>query len=191
MNLLRIQKFLFLLSFSIATSLSAQNVGINTTGANPSTNAILDLNTGNNYNTGFIIPHVTLGASLTTFSPPIVNSATTNDTGMVVYNMNGPQPAGYYYWTGTTWASISGSPTAWQLTGNSGTVPGTNFIGTTDANALEFKVDNQKAGWMDYTSPNNTSFGWEAENAITTGINNTAVGYTAMQNNTAEIAIQL
>ncbi|MFA6524596.1 MAG: hypothetical protein WC264_03820 [Candidatus Paceibacterota bacterium] len=37
----------------------------------------------------------------------------------------------------------------WSLTGNSGTVDGTNFIGTTDeatAVPLNFKVDGQKAG---------------------------------------------
>lgn len=90
-------------------TLFSQNVGINTTSANPSINAILDLNTGNKYNLGLIIPHVTLGASLTTFSPPIANGATIKDTGMMVYNMNGAQAVGYYYWNGTNWASVGGS----------------------------------------------------------------------------------
>ena len=30
----------------------------------------------------------------------------------------------------------------WSLTGNGGTTPGTNFVGTTDANALYFKTQN-------------------------------------------------
>jgi hypothetical protein len=34
---------------------------------------------------------------------------------------------------------------AWSLTGNAGTTPGTNFLGTTDAVALELRVDNGRA----------------------------------------------
>ncbi len=86
----------------------SQNAGLNTTGAVPSSNAVLDLNTGNKYNMGLIVPHVTLGASLTTFSPPMATGASTKDTGMLVYNMNGAQPVGYYSWNGTTWVNISG-----------------------------------------------------------------------------------
>ena len=37
---------------------------------------------------------------------------------------------------------ISVGASGWGLTGNSGTTPGTNFIGTTDNKALEFKVNN-------------------------------------------------
>jgi hypothetical protein len=33
----------------------------------------------------------------------------------------------------------------WALTGNAGTTPGTNFLGTTDNQALEFKVNGQRA----------------------------------------------
>ena len=33
----------------------------------------------------------------------------------------------------------------WSLTGNSGTTPGTNFLGTTDNSALELKVNGQRA----------------------------------------------
>lgn len=32
----------------------------------------------------------------------------------------------------------------WQLNGNTATTPGTDFVGTTDANALEFRVNNQR-----------------------------------------------
>lgn len=47
-----------------------------------------------------------------------------------------------YYWNLSSWAklSISGnSGSAWDLAGNSGTSPGTNFIGTTDANDLQLR----------------------------------------------------
>ncbi|MFT3822667.1 MAG: Ig-like domain-containing protein [Chitinophagaceae bacterium] len=38
--------------------------------------------------------------------------------------------------------AISASGGGWELTGNSGTTPGTNFIGTTDAKKLVFKTNN-------------------------------------------------
>src|SRR5580698_2839248 len=127
-------RFIAVIFFAIAcNSAYSQNIGINTTGATPSSNAILDLNSGNKYNLGLIIPHVTLGAALITFSPPIANAASVKDTGMIVYNMNGTQPVGYYCWNGTAWVNISGGANSWNITGNSGTSPGTNFLGTTDA----------------------------------------------------------
>lgn len=35
-----------------------------------------------------------------------------------------------------------GSATSWSYTGNSGTIPGTNFLGTTEAQNLVFKTSN-------------------------------------------------
>ena len=97
------------LLIGISTSVFAQNVGINTTGAAPSANAILDLNTGNSNNLGLIIPNVTLGASLSTFTPPIAHAATAGDKGMMVYNSSSAnQPVGYYCWSGTSWTASGG-----------------------------------------------------------------------------------
>lgn len=118
-----------LLFLSVNTALHAQNVGINTTGATPSQNAILDLNTGNAKNLGLLIPRVILGVSLNTFNPPIANAATGLDSGMMVYNWQATnQPVGYYYWNGTTWVSVSGG--GGSVTGaNDGTsLNGTNVI---------------------------------------------------------------
>ena len=48
----------------------------------------------------------------------------------------------------------------WLLTGNSGTNPSTNFLGTTDSVSFTIKVNNKKAGYIDceYLKAN-TSFG--------------------------------
>lgn len=90
---------------------------------------------------------------------------------------------------------------SWNLTGNSGTTPGTNFVGTTDAKALVFKVNNQVSGNIDFsTSKANTSFGFQALNTMkgsynvalgfrantlnTTGKNNSSLGAYALYNNT-------
>ncbi len=132
------------LSVAFVTTTKAQNVGINTTGALPSINSILDLNTGNANNLGLIIPNVSLSA-LGTFNPPIANASTAGDVGMMVYNTNGAvgSGVGYYYWSGAAWVSVGGgAATNWKLTGNTGIVHSTsaigvlannNFIGSTNA----------------------------------------------------------
>ena len=48
----------------------------------------------------------------------------------------------------------------WSLVGNSGTTPGTNFIGTTDNNGLIFKINNTISGWIGNTGDTTTMFGY-------------------------------
>jgi trimeric autotransporter adhesin len=66
----------------------------------------------------------------------------------------------------------------WRLTGNAGT---TNmyFLGTTDARPLFFRVNNSLSGWIDNGIGNNTSFGFQAGEAITTGSSHSLFGYRA------------
>ena len=73
----------------------------------------------------------------------------------------------------------------WSLTGNAGSTPGTNFLGTTDAKALMFKVNNIKAGYIDYDAAlGNTSLGYASLISNSTGNSNTAEGYHALYANT-------
>jgi hypothetical protein len=96
----------------------------------------------------------------------------------------------------TAWSPAGGS--YWSLTGNSGTVDGTNFIGTTDNVPFNIRVNNEKAGRIDqidgnaffgYQSGNtnpgfsNAAFGGSTLFTNTTGNNNTAIGYTALYYN--------
>ncbi len=61
-------------------------------------------------------------------------------TGTLVWNTNtaGAIPnnvvPGMYYWDGAKWISLAGSPGGldWSLSGNTGTNPATNYVGTTD-----------------------------------------------------------
>lgn len=48
------------------------------------------------------------------------------------------------------------SSSSWDLTGNAGTTPGANFLGTTDNQPLELKVNSQRALRLEphATSPN-------------------------------------
>jgi len=68
----------------------------------------------------------------------------------------------------------------WAITGNSGTVDGTNFIGTTDNVPLSFRVNNVNAGRIDSTW-NNVAFGFRTFGMAGTGFQrNTAIGHMAL-----------
>jgi hypothetical protein len=71
----------------------------------------------------------------------------------------------------------------WSLTGNSGTTPGTNFLGTTSSVGLMFKVNSVQSGYLDIANTN-TSFGYSAMSANTSGTTNTAIGTGALNANT-------
>jgi hypothetical protein len=82
-------------------------------------------------NKGLLVPRVTLTSSLSNPSP-----VTSPATGLLVFNSGSNQALGFYYWNGTSWVLIGGGSTPsgdfWSLTGNSGTIVGTHFIGTID-----------------------------------------------------------
>ncbi|MEC4004014.1 tail fiber domain-containing protein [Flavobacterium sp. SUN052] len=80
-----------------------------------------------------------------------------------------------------TWQSSSAA-NGWSLTGNSGTNPATNFIGTTDNNDLIFKRSNLISGRIE---AQNTSFGFGALNTASTGLYNLAIGNNSMSLNTS------
>jgi hypothetical protein len=111
---------------------NAQNVGINATGAAPNGDAMLDISSTNK---GLLVPRVNI-ADLTTITP-VTGGATTS---LLVYNTNATTGLGYYYWDGADWINMSGDD--WKITGNGNTTSGTNFLGTTNAQALDFRTNN-------------------------------------------------
>jgi hypothetical protein len=88
----------------------------------------------------------------------------------------------------------------WSLTGNAGTTAGTNFIGTTDAVSLAFKLNGVAWGKLDIDNENvsfgknaipltvsgdhNFAVGNEAAFSLTTGVGNTAIGYQTLHQGT-------
>jgi trimeric autotransporter adhesin len=75
----------------------------------------------------------------------------------------------------------------WSLKGNSGLNDTSNFLGTTDAHPLIFKVDKKRSGYIDFDpSKANTAFGYQAL-FFNSGYNNSAFGYKALYKNTSGV----
>jgi len=127
----------------LSAGLHAQNVGIGT--SNPHSSARLHIEDNAR---GLLIPNVALSA--TNVAAPVTSPATS----LLVYNTNTAGTGatavtpGFYYWDGSQWVRLAsggaGGGNAWLLTGNAGTNPATNFLGTTDAQPLCIRVNNQE-----------------------------------------------
>lgn len=68
-------------------------------------------------------------------------------------------------WNGTAWACAM----VWGLTGNASTTPGTHFLGTTDGQALEFKVNGQRALRLEPSTSSPNVIGGSSANAVASG----------------------
>ncbi|MBW6482103.1 MAG: hypothetical protein K0B10_03495 [Vicingaceae bacterium] len=131
---------LFAVVFQFALfNLNAQNIGINATGAAPAASAGLDVNFTNK---GLLVPRVALTAL--NAAGPIAAPATS----LLVYNTatagvapNNVTP-GYYYWGGAAWVRVSTGGDDWKITGNANTTFGTHFLGTTNAQGVDFRTNN-------------------------------------------------
>jgi trimeric autotransporter adhesin len=129
---------------------------------------------------GTVVSSSTVGAVLT-LTGPGNNTLTAGANAIVLntytagpgLNLSGVAPSQ------TLSANTTGTNAIWSTLGNAGTGAQSNFIGTTDDQSLNFRVNNQKAGTITNNSEN-TMFGYHAGNAITSGSFNTAVGSEAL-----------
>ncbi len=137
--------------FLLSTFLGHSQVGIGTTAPQ----GALDITSATN---GMLVPRVLLSAI--NVSAPVVNpQGGALISGTLVWNTatagvfpNNVIP-GFYYWNGSIWISVTGAAAnAWSLTGNGGinggniTTAGTNFLGTTDAQNIDFRTNNNFVG---------------------------------------------
>lgn len=86
------------------------------------------------------------------------------------YDLFGPKTA--TWGSGVSLIGPQGPPgggSGWSLTGNAGTDPSTNFLGTTDAQPLHFRVGNSQAGYI-------------AQNVDVGGNQDVALGVNALSN---------
>jgi hypothetical protein len=151
----------------------AQNIGINVDGSAPDGSALLDVSAAAlpaNAKRGLLIPRMTT-AERTAIAAPA--------TGLLVFDST---TNGFWYYDGTVWTSLINTSGAWSTTGNAGMALGTNFLGTTDNNQLEVRVDNERSGFL---TPSGTTTSWgHRALMVNTGTNNTAVGKNALTANT-------
>lgn len=80
--------------------------------------------------------------------------------------------------------SASIATAGWSLTGNAGTIPSTNFLGTTDNTILNIRVNNIQSGVIDHLL-HNTALGYQSLQVNTSGNNNSAFGYQSLRVNTS------
>jgi trimeric autotransporter adhesin len=176
------KKPLFLICFLIAGGISQSQVAINTDGSPPNPSAMLDIKHGSK---GLLIPRVSLtGTNDVITVPASANSLLVYNTAAAGTGANVVSP-GYYYWSGSAWVPfltpLNLYSAGWLTTGNAGTSPPQNFIGTTDNASLQFKVNNTTAGWLGTNG--NTFFGLKS-GISNSGYSNVAIGPSALLNST-------
>jgi hypothetical protein len=150
-------------------SATAQSFAINTDGTAAHASAILDVKSTAK---GLLIPRMTKTER---------NSIITPATGLMIFQ-TGPDSIGFHYYSGSTWNWVSSSNGSdWKLTGNTGTNPAANFIGTLDNQPLCFRVNNVWAGMIDPLTAQ-ISLGVNSFR-YSSGINNIAIGTQSMRYN--------
>jgi len=152
---------------------SQQNIGIGT--STPNGSSLLDINS---INKGLLIPRINLVSEtdLTTIVNPLIS--------LLIYNTNSalPDGDGFYFWNGNKWSKFATrtnlAKLAWNIGGNSGINPISDFIGTTDSKPLVFKTNNILSGKID-PAGNNIFLGQFAGESVTTGHSNSFLGHQA------------
>lgn len=128
-------RLLFMMCIIAVTSINAQ-VGIGITVPE----AGLDITSTS---TGLLIPRVSL-TSLA-IEAPVLNPAggSIPISTLIFHDGSNSLATGFYYWDGTQWVILTtGESSDWTILGNTGTTPGTNFIGTTDTQDFVIRTDN-------------------------------------------------
>lgn len=121
------KKHITLLILLFSSSFALSQVGIGTT--SPDNSAALDITSTTK---GLLTPRLTEVQRLAIVSP---------STGLLIYQTN--NTTGYWYYNGTTWTNFA-SGNCWSLTGNVGTNPSINKLGTTDAQPFIVKTNNSE-----------------------------------------------
>jgi len=83
-------------------------------------------------------------------------------------------------WNGSAWVcgedDTGGGGAFWSLTGNAGTNPGTNFLGTTDNQALELWVNNARALRLEPNAESPNVIGGHGSNGVNAGVYGATIG---------------
>ena len=119
------------------------NIGVNNDGAAPNATAILDVSSN------YLAPATQKGLLIPRMSQTQRNAIPAPANGLTIYQTSAP--TGIYYYDGVTatWVRLSTGGSAWGLVGNGGTNPATDFLGTTDNQALVFRTNNAEGMRVD------------------------------------------
>ena len=142
------------------TVLMSGNVGIGTS----SPDSLLTVELGIRGKRGARFDGLPTFSDTTNYKPVVINSSGT------LYKAT--------YWPG------GGGGGGWSLTGNAGTNPASNFIGTTDGQPLMFRYNNQNAGSIGKEGMHTYLGIGAGENDVSGGDPNIGIGYYALGSNT-------
>lgn len=152
------------------TCLQAQNVAINNTGAAANASAMLDVSATNK---GLLLPRMRTAAITSIANPAKGLMVMDTSRNLLMFNV-GTAAA-------PNWQSIAFN-SGWSLTGNAGTNPAVNRIGTTDDQNLVFIRNSVQSGLID-SANYNTALGFKALRNNGTGSYNLALGTAALTSN--------
>jgi hypothetical protein len=196
-----VKKLLFILGLT-TSGLAVAQVGIGNTlpTATLDVTALNPTGTATNVD-GLLIPRVDRSrarvmAGVPTSTIVYVNTINSTQTGQAA-NIDA---VGFYYFDGSVWQKLNAAVALnndWSLTGNGGTTPGTNYLGTSDAQDLRFRTNNtnriniSNASGQFQTYANGTAalpaFSWNAD--TNTGIFKPANDNLAFSTNGVQRAI--
>lgn len=120
-----LQKILILIVLLITHLNVFSQVGIGT--MNPSASSALDITSTTG---GILIPRMTQAQRNSIGSPA---------NGLLIYQSDATP--GFYYFNGTIWTTFT-SGSGWNINGDAGTTPASNFLGTTDAQDFVIATNN-------------------------------------------------
>lgn len=165
-----------ILALLLHGAVEAQNIGINANGATPNGTAMLDIDVSalpSAGKRGLLIPRMTSAERIAIAGPA---------TGLLVYETTTNT---FWYFNGTIWVQLFTGNLGWGTTGNAGTNPTTNFIGTTDPNDWVIKTGgsaatNERVRVLagGQTVVNNTGLGLNTNDVFSVYSNGTTNGTT-------------
>lgn len=193
-TLTKINLSIFIIVFGVNVAIS--QVAINMNGNTPDESAMLD------------VASTTKGLLIPRMDEDQRDDIETPAPGLLIYQTD--NMTGFYYYNGSSWQFLAKNDDTWSTTGNAGTAPGADFLGTTDNQDFIIKVNNierlrvskingaieitnngesvfvgESAGINDDLSDNKNVFiGYQSGKTNSTGSYNALIGYQSGLNTT-------